>query len=282
MTDSTSPTTPAPTTAHTPPPIAPPGSALEIATMLADGRIDTREAGKLARAGNITMLDIARARGGMLAASPTARPVVQSGPQAALSLREAETAIGWEKDNLAKGRITLEEANTRFDSLGATPEQRAPDQRTDEQKMLDKQFPPARESDYRIQYFTPGTEPAVIPKEVAAFDKNARGWMADMGLPRDFGNSTVTILSKSIQHLSTLSPEQRESYKEQENDKLRALFGGQDKLNEALEPARQMILEINQRRPGLVEFIQSHGDHAMLIAQLVQAAKIFHARKQGR
>jgi len=279
MTDSTSPTTPAPTTAHTPPPIAPPGSALEIATMLADGRIDTREAGKLARAGNVSMLDIARARGGLLAANPMARPVVQSGPQVALSPRDAETAIGWEKDNLAKGRITREEANTRLDALGATPEQRAPDQRTDEQKQLDQQFPPAKESEYMIRYYTPGQEPAVTPKEVLAFDANARGWMADMGLPRDFGNSTVNILSKSIQHLSTLSPEQRESYKEQENDKLRALFGGQDKLNEALEPARQMIHEVEQKRPGLKDFVRAHGDHAMFVAQLIQAARVYHARK---
>ncbi len=80
---------------------------------------------------------------------------------------------------------------------------------------------------------------------------------------------------------STPTPaEQRETYKDQENEKLRTVFGGQDKLNEALEPARQMIHEVEQKRPGLKEFVRAHGDEALFVAQLIQAARIYHARRE--
>ena len=214
--------------------------------------------------------------------APTVTPVVEPTTKGDLSAAEAATMAEWTKADLLVGKITPEQATQQFNELNIPLEQRGPDTRTAEQKTLDKQFPPAKESEYLIRYYTPGQEPPVIPKEVQAFDANARGWMADMGLPRDFGNATVNILSKSIQHLSTLSPDQRESYKEQENDKLRALFGGQDKLNEALEPARQMIHEVEQKRSGLKDFVRSHGDHALFIAQLIQAARIYHERRKAQ
>jgi hypothetical protein len=97
----------------------------------------------------------------------------------------------------------------------------------------------------------------------------------------NLGNSLAHIVGESIKQTSHLTPEQRESYKEQENEKLRTRFGGQDKLNEALEPARQMIHELDQRRGGLKEFVRAHGDNAMFVAQLIQAARGYHARKKG-
>jgi hypothetical protein len=48
------------------------------------------------------------------------------------------------------------------------------------------------------------------------------------------------------------------------------------------QPAAQMIYELDQKRPGLKAFIGQHGDCAMVVARLVQAARIYHARKQGR
>jgi len=152
---------------------------------------------------------------------------------------------------------------------------------SEEQKTLDQHFGPvAKPEDYRITYGRPGEDVKETP-ELKAFDANAKAWMHGMGLPRDFGNSVAQIVSKQIQHLSTLSPEQRESVKERENEKLRTLYGGQDKLEEALEPARQMIHELDQKRPGLKEFVRAHGDHALFVAQLVQAARIYHAPRKG-
>jgi len=77
-----------------------------------------------------------------------------------------------------------------------------------------------------------------------------------------------------------MSPEQRETYKDQENAKLLHLFGAQDKLQEMLQPAAVMIHELDQRRPGLKEFVRAHGDNALFVAQLVQAAHVYHTRKK--
>ena len=63
--------------------------------------------------------------------TPTAPAIpVEPYSPAGLSPSHAAQIIEWEKDNLAKGKITPEEAARRFDALGATPEQRAPDTRT--------------------------------------------------------------------------------------------------------------------------------------------------------
>jgi hypothetical protein len=45
-----------------------------------------------------------------------------------------------------------------------------------------------------------------------------------------------------------------------------------------LKPVAAMIHEL-QKRPGLKALVRAHGDHAMFLAQLIQAATIYHARK---
>jgi hypothetical protein len=211
--------------------------------------------------------------------APTA-PGAQ-GPQAEITEAEAAKMIDWHKAELASGKITQEQANKIFDQLNASPEQRLPDSRSDELILLNKQFPPAKGSEYRIQYYTPGQEPPVIPKEVQAFDANARGWMSDAVLPRELGNSLVNTLSKAIQHTHAMSAEQRETYKDAENLKMEKLFGP-DWHDKKLKPVAVMIHELDQKRSGLKELVRAHGDHAMFIAQLIQAATIYHERRKAQ
>jgi hypothetical protein len=118
----------------------------------------------------------------------------------------------------------------------------------------------------------------VIPKEVRAFDANVRGWMHDAKLPRELGNSLVNTLSKAIQHTHAMSAEQRETYKDSENAKLEKLFGP-DWHDTKLKSVAVMIHELDQKRPGLKELVRAHGDNAMFLAQLIQAARLYHARK---
>jgi hypothetical protein len=92
--------------------------------------------------------------------APTAPAVpVEPYSQSGLSPNHVAQMIEWEKENLAKGKISPEEATRRFDSLNATPEQRAPDTRSDEVKLLDQHFPPAKEGDFLIRYGLPGQAP---------------------------------------------------------------------------------------------------------------------------
>ena len=215
------------------------------------------------------------------ASVPTAPPVppspVEPHTHAGISPAEAAQIVRDIREDVEKGRITPDEATRRFDSLGATPEQRAPDTRSDEVKQLDRDFPPAKESDYIIQYYTPGQAPAVLPKEVQTADANLRGWMADAGLSREQGNSLVTTMSKMIQHTHPLSANEREAYKDAENAKLAKLFG--DTWDDQLKPAARMIDELDRKRPGLKDFVRAHGDNALFVTQLIQAARIYDKRK---
>lgn len=133
--------------------------------------------------------------------APTAppAPAVPVEPYSPVSPSHAAQWIEWEKDKLAKGTITPEEATRRFDALGATPEQRAPDTRSAYVKQLDAAFPPAKEHEFLVNLYPPGQVPAVIPKEAQAFEANVRAWMGPdgAGLSQGQGNSLLAILSKA-------------------------------------------------------------------------------------
>ena len=223
--------------------------------------------------------------------APTAASTVPEFPAAASAVEsysqcggfnpaQVETLIRWEKDNLAKGHITPEEATKRIDALGATAEQRSPDLRSAEMKQLDKDFLPAKEHEFLVNLYPPGQAPAVIPKEVQAFEANVRGWMGPdgAGLSRKQGNSLITTISRMLRQTHTLSANERDTYKDHENAKLDSLFGP-DWHADLLKPVARMIHEIDQKRHGLKAFVAEHGDNALFLTQLIQAARIYDARK---
>lgn len=49
--------------------------------------------------------------------------------------------------------------------------------------------------------------------------------------------------------------------------------------HDQLKPAARMIHELDQKRPGLKDFVRAHGDNALFITQLIQAARIYDARR---
>lgn len=214
-------------------------------------------------------------------ATPTAPAPFVPPTKSGLSEAELKSEIAWTKERVANGTLAPEQADKIFFKLNMPVDQRA--ERSEEAKQLDRTFGPrVKDSEICISWTRPGQAPlAVDPKEMQARDANVRGWLVDTGASREHASSTINIIAKSIEHESRLTPAQREAYKEQENEKLRTLFGGQEKLDAALQPAKQMVLELNQKRPGLVEIIQAHGDHAVFVNQLTQLARIYHARKQG-
>lgn len=96
--------------------------------------------------------------------TPTGTPQVALHTWGTLTPTEAAKMIEWERDNLAKGKITPEEAAKRFDALGATP-----DTRSDEVKLVDAHFPAAKPEEFLIRY---GTD-AVMTPALKAFDHSA-------------------------------------------------------------------------------------------------------------
>jgi len=214
--------------------------------------------------------------------APTpATPATPVQPYSPVSPRYAEQWIQVEKENLAAGRITLEEANRRFDALGAMPEQRAPDTRTAEVKLIDKHFPPAKETDFLIRYGEPGRPAPPMTKELQQFDQSVRTWLSGAEFSRDGGNGLVSQIERVAQQNQRMNADELESYGYAEFAKLEKTYG--ETLDEKLHAAAVMIDAIDKQQPGLKQLLQSRGigDNALVVAQLIGQSECWHARRKG-
>ena len=210
-----------------------------------------------------------------------ATPAAPAEPYSPVSPRYAAQWIEREKDNLAQGKISPEEATRRFDALGATPEQRAPDLRSAEVKLLD-QLPPASPGEYLIRYAAPGQEEAPRTPETTAFDHSARAWLSGAEFPRDSGNSLISQIQRVAQQTKHMNADELDSYGYSEFAKLENAYG--DTLDAKLEAARQMVQALEKTTPGLNNLLKSNGigDNALIVAQIIGQSECWHARRKGR
>lgn len=212
--------------------------------------------------------------------SPAA-PLVSSEPQIAgpeneLTPSETSTMIAWAKEDLLKGKITQDQADKIFRQLAATPEQKAPDTRTPEQKRWDQVFPAAKPEDFTIPWEIPGP---LMTKEDREADQTVRTWMTGAGLDRGTGNSLVTSIERVAIETKGLSADQLEHYGHMEFEKLQKAHG--DKLEDRLRLVGKMVAEIEAKKPGVIQFLQSKGvgDNAIVANMLIAAADRYYSRR---
>ena len=216
-------------------------------------------------------------------ATPTAPAIpVEPYSQSGLSPSHAAQWIEIEKENLAQGKISPEEATRRFDSLGATPEQRAPDSRSAEVRLLDQHLPPASPGEYLVRYAAPGQEEAPRTPETTAFDQSARAWLAGAEFPRDIGNSLISQIERVAQQTKHMNADELDSYGSAEFAKLENAYG--ETLDEKLRAAAVMIDALDKKQPGLKQLLQTRGigDNALVAAQIIGQSECWHARRKGR
>jgi hypothetical protein len=208
----------------------------------------------------------------------TTAPTVEPHPKASVSASEAAQMIEWHKAELTAGKITQEQANKIFDQLGATPEQRAPDTRSDEARQLDATFPPGKPSDYASCMAFPSQD-VPIALELKAFDTNARTWLSDAQFPRDVGTSLVNAIAKVAQQTQRMNPDELETYGYAELAKLEKAYG--PALDEKLRQAGRMVEALEKKTPGLKNFLKSKGlgDNAFIVSMLIQQAERWHASR---
>ena len=207
-----------------------------------------------------------------------ARPPIEPGPQAEITPAQAATMAEWTKADLLAGKITPEQATQQFNALNTPLDQRVADSRSDEEKMLDKQFPGAKPEAYIIRYGEPGQEPTMTP-ELKAFDQSARTWMSGAGFPRDVGNSLVNAIAKTAQLTKDMNADQLEQYGADEFAKLERAHGSA--LDDKLRAAGRMVEDLERKQPGLKQLLKSKGigDSAMVANLLIAHAQIYHARR---
>lgn len=215
-------------------------------------------------------------------AAPTAPAPIIPAPGSLPPLTEAQAAkcVEVARQDLAAKKITQAQFDQQADELNMTPEQRAPDTRTDAQKQIDQQFPPGKAEDFALRMYPPGQEPSVIPQEVRDFETNSRGWLVDAGFPRNLGNTLISTIEKVARTTKAMTPDQLETYRQTELQKMQGIYG--DKLDQRLQAADDMIDQLEQTRPGLKNLLGSIGigKSAMVWNLLIQQAERYHARKK--
>jgi hypothetical protein len=184
---------------------------------------------------------------------------------------------GWIKADLAAGKMTQAQADKAFAELNTPMEQRLPDASSDEEKMLDKQFPVAKAEDFIIRYGL-GQELPMTP-ELKQFDSSARTWLSGAGFPRDVGNSPVNAIAKTAQLTKDMNADQLDQYGADEFVKLEHAHGLA--LDDKLRAAGQMVEALDKKTPGLKSLLKSKGlgENALIASMLIQQAERWHARR---
>jgi hypothetical protein len=233
--------------------------------------------------GNSPTAPATPATGAPTPTTPTA-PATPVEPYTPVRMSPSDAAkwIEVEKENLAKGTITPEEAARRFDALGATPEQRGPDTRTPEQRLIETHFPVARPEDYRIAYALPGQPWLPLTKEQQQFDGLARGWLVDAEFPASIGNGLIETISKVAQQTKAMTPDQLESYGQAQYRLLESVY--KDQLEDKLNAAGRMVVALDKKTPGLKNLLRSKGlgDNAEVASLLIHQAERYWLRRKGR
>lgn len=176
--------------------------------------------------------------------------------------------------------MTPEQADKAFAQMNTPAEQRVPDARTDEQKMFDQHFPPAKPEEYRIAYGDPGQEPPPMTPELKQFDTAARTWLSEAGFHRDLGNSLTNVIGAVTRANAGMSEAELELLGHAEYAKLERLYG--PALEPKLQQTWKMVDAGERKQPGIKGLLGSHGigDNALVVSLLIQQAERYQARKR--
>lgn len=208
--------------------------------------------------------------------TPAASPVpAQLEPHThnTVSQRENATLIEWAKKDLADGKISQDQFNRQAEELGVTPEQIAPDTRSEEIKSLDEQFPPAKPEDFTIHW---GQE---MTPELKSVDTGLRTWGSVGLFTREHFNSLVAQASRVTQQTARMTSDQLATYGQTEYAKLQRVYG--DGLEAKLQAAARMVHVLDTKQPGLKNLLKSKGigDNAVVVSMLIGQAERWHARR---
>ena len=183
----------------------------------------------------------------------------------------------WVKEDLARGKVTPEQAATCFAELNTPLELREQDKRTPDQIEFDRLFPVPKSGDYTIRYGLCDHEE--MSADLKQFDSSARTWLSEAQFPREIGNSLVNSIDRVTRETAHLSEPELELYGRTEYAKLERLYG--DTLAERLQRAGAMVQELEKKQPRLNALLRSQalGDNALIASLLIQQSERYFARK---
>ena len=198
-----------------------------------------------------------------------------------ISEAQATLIVADIKAQVQKGTMSQAIAEEAHDQIQTPIDQRAPDNRSEALKELDRAAPPGKETDYAIRHGIPGQDPPPMTKELKEFDSTARSWLARAEFSRVNGNSVIRAIEQTVNTTRHMNAEQLEQFRQTEMTTLRGLY--EDSLEEKLRECSQMVHAVEMQQPGLKNLLQSKGigDAAVVLTQLIAQSQIWHARRKG-
>ena len=146
-----------------------------------------------------------------------------------------------------------------------------------EASVFDREFPPVKAANYEFPlYGAPGE--ALTPEQQTA-DAMFRGWLTDARFSRDLGSSLAKTIDQEATALAKMSAIERTLYGNSQRLLLDRTWGAE--TQEKISLARQLVRELEARRPGLLEFVERTGvgDSASVVTAFAAQAERLAARR---
>lgn len=138
-------------------------------------------------------------------------------------------------------------------------------------------FTPGKASDFTLPAMVKDNEP--FTPELQAADRTMRGWLEESRLTKEIGSYVASEIARAAPAWGRMNDGERELHGQKARAALEKLWGP-DKAAERIELARQLVLEIDKARPGLIRFLDESGagSNVNVIAQIGMQAERLRAR----
>lgn len=179
-------------------------------------------------------------------------------------------------DLVARGTLTREAADEMLAADGAQIEQpKSEGELSPEAAEIDAVFPPARPEEYQMPYLGETFGPAQ-----QKLDADSRAWLAEARFPAGIGSALLTEVDRTATAWAKMDATARMMHTQTETSTLQKLWGV-DGYAAKVSAARQLIREMEAKRPGLVRILEESGagNSAQVIAQVALHAERLLARR---
>jgi hypothetical protein len=138
------------------------------------------------------------------------------------------------------------------------------------EEVVEPALPPAQGHEFDIGPLRDDGLP-YTPEDQEA-DTSIRSWMVEAGLPKGTGNFVIAEAKTLAPKLMAMTDAERGIFQQQERVKLQAIW--KDDFSKNLRSAREMVKQIEAKRPGIIDFMERSGlgDSSSVIVQLHHAS----------
>lgn len=219
----------------------------------------------------------------IMGATPAAAPAPEAGPDlTAVSETEFKQQAGSDftpaqlralaDGEVSAGRLTREQADELLKADTVTTEKPAP------ATVAVEGFPAAQMHEYAMPDLVGDGD---YTPEVAAFDRQARAWLATAGLPKEIGSAIAAEVAKVSTELRDANEVGRELYRRTEMAKLQRLWPDENTYTRRVALARKLVAEVEAQAPGMVAMLEhtGAGNSAAVIAHLALHAERLYQTK---